>query len=235
MSFENRFNSLAEFARVNGLIASQEAAKVYARELDAHIAKDKKRQQAEREAALPIELRETMRTSDAAFITRGRDLLEWHARKHDIAVTYVARNDPQEGRAGIHGIRLPVPMCVESVLTFAHELGHRLAPPCPGSAPHLRVQHDRHTACIVCEVNAWTKAFELIPFTEAMARSAADSLRSHLRSTPATDEAKRRVECFMRLEQWRHQQDLDEFARLTRELEAEGVLPRKGQHYGRNK
>ena len=169
------------------------------------------------------------------FITRGRDLLEWHARQHGVSVAYIARHDPQEGRAGIHGIRLPAPTSVESLLTFAHELGHQLAPPCPGSAPHLRVQHDRHTACIVCEVNAWTKAFELIPFTEAMARSAAQSLKTHLRSTPATDEAKRRVECFMRLEQWRHQQDLDEFARETRELEAEGLLSRKGQNHGKNR
>ena len=159
MSFEDRFNSLAEFARVNSYVAAQEAAKIYARELDARIAQDKKRKQAEREAALPIELREAMTTSEEAFITRGRDLLEWHARKHGVAVTYVARTRSAGRPGGSRGIRLPVPTCVESVLTFAHELGHRLAPPCPGSAPHLRVQHDRHTACIVCEVDAWTKAF----------------------------------------------------------------------------
>lgn len=87
----------------------------------------------------------------------------------------------------------------------------------------------------MCEVNAWKVAFRLIPFTEAMARSAAQSFKTHLRSTPATDDAKRRAEELLNLDAWRFQQRLDDFARLTRELQAEGLLPRKGLNHGKNR
>jgi hypothetical protein len=160
-------DSFAAWQRRGAIITAQYAHQEYMRDLERRIAEDKKRKVAEREAALPFELRDAMMASDDAYVKFGRDLLEWHCRKHDIAIRYLAGFSEMQGRSGPSGIKLPAPMSVEAPITMAHEMG-------PRSSPHLHVEHSDH---VMCEIAAWKKAFELIPFSEDMARSAADSLR----------------------------------------------------------
>jgi NAD-dependent dihydropyrimidine dehydrogenase PreA subunit len=157
------------------------------------------RKRYEREHAEECRLRKLMGTGDREYIEFGRQLLEYHTRKCGYTVVYDARTDPRNGSVRHDVKRITIPPIDASgdlelarfqLATFAHETGHAINGPCPGTPPHLPVRHESCRSCKECETRASTTALKLIPFEHlAMAADLEKSLKSHEARTPGTLES----------------------------------------------
>jgi hypothetical protein len=157
-----------------------------------------------------------------------RDLVTALCRRHRVTIEWTEGHAaPGEAVAFANWrnrtITTPRIVTIEDGAVALHEVGHVLQGACPRTEPHRRDPTvARWWHCVACEEDAWVRALRLVPFTPAMQRVLAESLRRY-QGTPASRDAKQRAQRAINGIAWReslqrrvaHERRLELHAEMT--------------------
>jgi hypothetical protein len=176
-----------------------------------------------------------LETHDGRYLDACIRLLQVHERHYAIKVSIIAEKKSSDGACHRSPLEILIPptTCLDSLATRAHEDGHLINPPCPGTFPHMMTHVATHVAGevrivrrdIQCELDASRTAVRLIPFRPSMVDDLQEAMRGRMEKlgTQAAQAAARAFASTWRREQqrcvaaaWMHDMGAESRARASR-------------------